>query len=201
MKKNVFFTLLIFILIASTVIFATDTSTNNGYAFDVKYEGEIKKDVQKEGTVTLTGTNATPYTNVRIKVDLISGPATPKILATDSAGTTYDIAEIGYWGPPSGFAVGGTFVNETPIKVTYPEAGTYVSKLSLIDLNNNNAVITSKEFTITVTAENQAIENQPALENNVIEEIPQTGISIWTYITIIAVLILAIIYIRKLITK
>ena len=42
--------------------------------------------------VTLTGTNATPYTNVRIKIDLISGPATPELLATDSAGTTYNLA-------------------------------------------------------------------------------------------------------------
>lgn len=98
-------------------------------------------------------------------------------------------------------AVGGTFTNETPIKATYPEAGTYVSRLSLIDLNNSNAVITSKEFTVTVTDDNQVIENVTNVQNNVIEEIPQTGVSIWTYIIVSIALIVAILYARKLINK
>ena len=135
---------------------------------------------------------------------MISGPATPELLATDSAGTTYNLAQVGYWGPPSGFAVGGTFTNETPIKATYPEAGTYVSRLSLIDLNNSNAVITSKEFTVTVTDDSQVIENVENIanvQNNVIEEIPQTGVSIWTYIVVTVVLIVAILYTRKLVNK
>lgn len=177
MKKIVSFALFIFILILATLTYATDVH-NNGYAFNLSYQGEIKKNVQKDATVTLSGTNATPYTNVRIKIDLISGPATPELLATDSAGTTYNLTQVGYWGPPSGFAVGGTFTNETPIKATYPEAGTYVSRLSLIDLNNSNAVITSKEFTVTVTDDNQVIGNVTNVQNNVIEEMPQTGVSI-----------------------
>lgn len=202
MKKIVSFALFIFILVVGTLTYATDVP-NNGYAFNLNYQGEIKKNVQKDATVTLTGTNATPYTNVRIKIDLISGPATPELLATDSAGTTYNLAQIGYWGPPSGFAVGGTFTNETPIKATYPEAGIYVSRLSLIDLNNSNAVITSKEFTVTVTDESQVIENveNANVENNVIEEIPQTGVSIWTYIAVAIALIVAILYARKLVNK
>lgn len=202
MKKIVSFALFIFILVVATLTYATDVP-NNGYAFNLNYKGEIKKNVQKDATVTLTGTNATPYTNVRIKIDLISGPATPELLATDSAGTTYNLAQIGYWGPPSGFAVGGTFTNETPIKATYPEAGIYVSRLSLIDLNNSNAVITSKEFTVTVTDESQVIENveNANVENNVIEEIPQTGVSIWTYIAVAIALIVAILYARKLVNK
>jgi len=202
LKKIVSFALFIFILVVATLTYATDVP-NNGYAFNLNYKGEIKKNVQKDATVTLTGTNATPYTNVRIKIDLISGPATPELLATDSAGTTYNLAQIGYWGPPSGFAVGGTFTNETPIKATYPEAGIYVSRLSLIDLNNSNAVITSKEFTVTVTDESQVIENveNANVENNVIEEIPQTGVSIWTYIAVAIALIVAILYARKLVNK
>lgn len=200
MKKIVSFALFIFILILATLTYETDVP-NNGYAFNLSYQGEIKKNVQKDATVTLAGTNATPYTNVRIKIDLVSGPATPELLATDSAGTTYNLAQVGYWGPPSGFAVGGTFTNETPIKATYPEAGTYVSRLSLIDLNNSNAVITSKEFTVTVTDDNQVIENVTNVQNNVIEEIPQTGVSIWTYIIVSIALIVAILYARKLINK
>lgn len=196
MKKIVFFAIFIFILVATTLTYASDVPTNSEYVFNLNYQREIKKNEPKNGSVTLTGTNATPYTNVRIKVDLLSGPGTPEILATDSAGTTYNIAEIGYWGPPSGFAVGGTFTNETPITATYPEAGTYVTKLSLIDLNNSNAVITSREFTITVT-EDQVVENN--VVNNVIEEIPETGISLWTYLIVAVILMLAILYVRKFI--
>lgn len=196
MKKIVFFTIFILILVATTLTYASDVSTNSEYVFNLNYQGEIKKNEPKNGSVTLTGTNATPYTNVRIKVDLLSGPGTPEILATDSAGTTYNIAEIGYWGPPSGFAVGGTFTNETPITATYPEAGTYVTKLSLIDLNNSNAVITSREFTITVT-EDQVVENN--VVNNVIDEIPETGISLWTYLIVAVILMLVILYVRKFI--
>lgn len=196
MKKIVFFAIFIFILVATTLRYASDVPINSEYVFNLNYQGEIKKNESKNGSVTLKGTNATPYTNVRIKVDLLSGPGTPEILATDSAGTTYNIAEIGYWGPPSGFAVGGTFTNETPITATYPEAGTYVTKLSLIDLNNSNAVITSREFTITVT-EDQVVENN--VVNNVIKEIPETGISLWTYLIVAVILMLAILYVRKFI--
>lgn len=200
MKKTVFLIILLLILIASSIIYATNINTGNGeYTFDVIYEGEIRKNEPKNGSVTLSGENATPYTNVRIKVDLISGPATPTILATDSAGISYNIAEIGYWGPESGFAVGGTFINETPITATYPEAGTYVSRLSLIDLNNSDAVITSKEFTVIVTEEQVPVVNN--VGNNVIEEIPETGISIWTYLIFAVVLALIILCGRKIINK
>ena len=199
MKKITFFTILLLILIVSTAIYGADVDTGNRYTFDVIYEGEIKKNESKSGSVTLTGENATPYTNVRIKVDLLSGPATPTILATDSEGISYNIAEIGYWGPESGFAVGGTFINETPITATYPEAGTYVSRLSLIDLNNSDAVITSKEFTVIVTEEQVPAVNN--VENNVIEEIPETGISIWTYLIFAVVLALIILCGRKIINK
>ena len=196
MKRKILFVFMLCLLIFSTVALAAE----QGYEFNLKYDGEIIKNEAKSGSVTLSGTDATPYTNVRIKVDLVSGPATPKLIAYDSNGTEFDIAQIGYWGPPAGFAVGGTFTNETPITATYPEAGTYVTKLSLVDVNNNEAVITSKEFTITVketidnnvTTNNTVIENNTNTENNVVENIPQAGISFWTYIIVIAAVIVAL---------
>lgn len=198
MKRKILFVFILCLVVFSTVILAAD----QGYEFNLKYDGEIIKNEAKSGSVTLSGTDATPYTNVRIKVDLVSGPATPKLIAHDSNGTEFDIAEIGYWGPPAGFAVGGTFTNETPIEATYPQAGTYVTKLSLVDINSNEAVITSKEFTITVkekdTVENSVvvnntvIENNTDIENNVVENIPQAGISFWTYIIVIVAVIIAL---------
>lgn len=204
MKKKIF--LLIFalaLIICTGSIYATDVSTNNGYNFDIVYSGNIIKNEAKNATVVLEGNNATPYTNVRIKVDAISGPATPSIIAHDSAGNEFDIAQIGYWGPPSGFAVGGTFKNETPVLATYPEAGTYVSRLSLVDVNNNEQVIVSKEFTITVYENNPATDTNEInnVTNNVVDEIPQTGTSLWVYIVVIVATVAIIYIVSKFIKK
>lgn len=191
MKKKILFVFMLCLLVLSTVVWAAD----QGYEFNLTYEGEIVEGEEKAASVTLTGTDATPYTNVRIKVDFVSGPAKPTLIAYDSNSTKHDIAELGYWGPPEGFAVGGTFTNETPITATYSQAGTYVTKLSLVDVNNSETVITSKEFTITVkeksTPEENVVENNTVVENNVVENIPQAGISFWSYLLVILATIVA----------
>lgn len=196
MRKSIFlvsFILLCLLIAFALPTYATTENTGGNYDFSLNYTGDIVKDEDKEATVVLDGVNATPYTNVRIKVDVISGPGVPSIVAYDSQGIGYNIIEFGYWGPEAGFAVGGTFNNETPIVARFPEAGTYVIQLALIDVNNNSQVITSKQFTINVM-ENEPVIDEPAVDNNisnevnnVIEEIPQAGINIWTYLLILTV--------------
>ncbi len=192
MKKRFFLIIFTLALVIFTGnIFATSAGPrSNNYNFDIEYTGDVVAKEAKNATVILEGTDATPYTNVRIKVELVSGPATPTIIAYESNGTGYNILDIGYWGPDEGFAVGNTFRNETPVVATYPEAGTYVIRLSLINKQKDDEVITSKEFSTTVL-EAPAIDNNVA--NNVVEEIPQTGISIWTYLVTI-VIVIALIY-------
>ena len=211
MKKKIF--LLSFVLtliITITNVYATQPSNpivGNGYDFEINYTGDIVEDEDKNATVVLQGTEATPYTNVRIKVDFLSGPSTPTIIAYDTEGIGYNIVEFGYWGPETGFAVGGTFRNETPILARYLDPGTYVVRLSLVDVNNNESVITSKEFTQTVVA-STTTEETPAeniiednIINNIVAEIPQTGISIWTYIGIILAVVIFIYIANKFIKK
>lgn len=184
MKKVISLMMIVALVFCSvSMVFA-----QNEYSFDLQYSGNIIKNVEKEGVVTLRGVNATPHTNVRIKVD-ITGPATPQILATDSAGIEYNIAQIGYWGPAGGFAVGGDFVNETQIRATFPEEGTYVTTLSLIDVANGNAVIASRTFT-TQVYEDATTDNvvNNTVENNMIEELPKTGTSVWEYALYIIIL-------------
>ncbi len=192
MKKKIFFTFFILTLIVLTSnIFAMEAGpATQGYNFDVEYSGDIYAGEEKSAIVILEGTDATPYTNVRVKFELISGPATPKIMAYESNGNGYDMIETVYWGPEEGFAVGNTFRNETAVVATYPEPGTYVTKLSLIDKSKDDAVIFSKEFSTTVL-ETPTVENN--VVNNTVEEIPQTGISIWTY-AIVILLVIALIY-------
>lgn len=208
-RRFILISLVILTLLFSTIVFATSMPTNNGYAFELNYTGEIKENVPKEGMTKLVGTEATPYSNVLIKIDLVSGPATPKILAKDTNGTEHNLAETGYWGPPNGFAVGGTFTNETPITATYPKAGKYVTKLSLIDVKNNNAVITSKEFTVEVlpanateNTENNIVDNTVNnTTNNEITEIPKTGTSIWQYVFWATVILASCAIISKYLVK
>lgn len=186
MKKVISLMMIVALVFCSiSMVFA-----QNEYSFEMQYSGNIIKNIEKEGVVILRGVNATPHTNVRIKVD-ITGPATPQILATDSAGIEYNIAQIGYWGPAGGFAVGGDFVNETPIKATFPEEGTYIITLSLIDVANGNAVIASRTFTTQVyedvVNDNNVVDNN-VVENNMIEELPKTGTSVWEYAVYIIIL-------------
>ena len=180
MKRKILLTFLMCLVVLSSVIFAAD----QGYEFKLSYEGQIIVGEEKSATVTLTGTEATPYSNVQVKSEHISGPAKAQVFAYDVNGNKFDLSETGEWGPTSGFAVGGTFTNETPITVIYPQAGTYVSRLSLIDLSNNNQVITSKDFTVTVVDDttdvpaNNVITNTPATSvNNTIENIITTSTS------------------------
>lgn len=191
MKKLLSFIMIFTIVLCSvSIVFAQDE-----YSFDLQYTGTIVKNVEKDAVVLLTGVNGTPHTSVQIKVD-ITGPATPKILATDSTGTEYDIAQLGYWGPPSGFAVGGDFVNRTPIKATFIEEGSYTIKLSLVDLANGNAVITTKTFDIEVYEDvpgNNTVSN--VIDNavgNTIEELPKTGTSVVEYVMYIIAIVLII---------
>ncbi|MCI8352016.1 MAG: hypothetical protein HFJ58_00005 [Clostridia bacterium] len=193
MKKLLSFVMIFAIVLCSvSVVFAQDE-----YSFDLQYTGTIVKNVEKDAVVLLTGVNGTPHTSVQIKVD-ITGPATPKILATDSAGTEYDIAQLGYWGPPSGFQVGGDFVNRTPIKATFIEEGSYTIKLSLVDLANGNAVITTKTFDIEVYEDvpggnvvSNVIDNA-VVEGNTLEELPKTGTSVVEYVMYIIAIVLII---------
>lgn len=177
-----------FVLIGS--IFAADE-----YYFDLQYTGTVEKNVEKDANVLLVGVNGTLHSNVQIKVN-VTGPSTPKLLATDSNGVEHDIAQIGYWGPPSGFAVQGDFTNTTPIKATFTEEGSYTIELSLVDLSNSNAVITSKTFTIEVS------DNQTTVTNNTtVDELPKTGTSIGEFITYVilfgTVLVISMIYINR----
>lgn len=184
------------------VLTATLSYAADGYSFGLEYEGTIKVNEAKNAKVQLIGTNAPAYANVRIKVD-ITGPGTPKLLATDSNSVQHDIAQIGYWGPDAGFAVQGTFTNETPVIATFDKAGNYTIVLSLVNVANNNAVITTRSINLTVEAANadntntvqntvnnvigntvkNTIENNTVgnIVNNTVTEIPKTGTGIFEY--------------------
>lgn len=179
------------------MLLATFSYAADGYTFSLEYEGTIKVNEAKNGNVKLIGTNGPTYTNVRIKVD-ITGPSTPTILAYDSSGVQHDIAQLGYWGPDAGFAVQGTFTNDTPVVATFSKAGEYTIVLSLVNISNNNEVIATRSINLNVAADsdqgttntvsntvNNVIGNTTTNTvnnvDNTVTEIPKTGTGLFEY--------------------
>ena len=191
-RKSYFVMLLLMIIVIMNFVYMPIVKAADEYSFELNYTGDVVINEEKDATVILRGIDATPYARVRIKVD-ITGPSTPKIMATDSSGVEHDIAELGYWGPDIGFAVGGTFENNTPIKATFSAAGTYTITLSLINLDANDAIITSTVTTVEVLEDvtniGNVVNDITDTENNTIEELPQTGTSIVEYIIYASIII------------
>lgn len=161
--------------------------------FELKYDGGIVVNETKEGSVILRGTNASTYSNVRVKVD-VEGPGTPKLIATDTNQQEFDLVDIKYWGPPDGFPVAGTFENETPIKATFPVAGTYTIKLTLVNMQASEAEIISKSFTVEVLEDATNVNEVNEPENEV-EKLPQTGNSTVEYVMYIAIVAALVIFV------
>lgn len=161
--------------------------------FELKYDGGIVVNETKEGSVILRGTNASTYSNVRVKVD-VEGPGTPKLIATDTNQQEFDLVDIKYWGPPDGFPVAGTFENETPIKATFPVAGTYTIKLTLVNMQASEAEIISKSFTVEVLEDATNVNEVNEPENEV-EKLPQTGNSTVEYVMYIAIVAVLVIFV------
>ena len=166
--------------------------------FELKYDGDIVVNETKEGSVILRGTNASTYSNVRVKVD-VDGPGTPKLIATDTNQQEFDLVDIKYWGPPDGFPVAGTFENETPIKATFPVAGTYTIKLTLVNMQASEAEIISKPFTVEVLEDATNVNEVNEPENEV-EKLPQTGNSAMEYVMYIAIVAALVIFVLYKIT-
>lgn len=185
------------VLIGGTMVLASAED----YSLFIDHSGNVLKDVPIQADVKLVGHNAPAYTNVRVKVD-ISGPGTPKLMATDSEGKQWDIAQIGYWGPESGFAVGGTFTNTTPVTATFSEAGLYEIKLSLVNVTDGSTIASSNEsiYVYRDQAEldeilnsankiNNTVNVANNTTNNVVENLPQTGTSIAEYAIYTAIIV------------
>ena len=188
-KLSCFIVTILFIL--SVISIQVNAATE--LEFELKYDGDIVVNETKEGSVILRGTNASTYSNVRVKVD-VEGPGTPKLIATDTNQQEFDLVDIKYWGPPEGFPVAGTFENETPIKATFPVAGTYTIKLTLVNMQASEAEIISKSFTVEVLEDATNVNEVNEPENEV-EKLPQTGNSTMEYVMYIAIVAVLVIFV------
>ena len=194
MKRLVCFSIAILFILS---MFTIQVNAAAELEFELKYDGDIVVNETKEGSVILRGTNATTYSNVRVKVD-VEGPGTPKLIAIDESEREIDLVEVKYWGPEEGFPIAGTFENDTPIKATFPVAGTYTIKLSLVNMQSSETEIISKSFTVEVLEDATNVNEVNETGNgtgNEIEKLPQTGNSMVEYIMYIAVVVALIIFV------
>lgn len=194
-KMRIFLITFILLLIFGVCSYAAIDSTIH---FDISYTGEVKVNEEKDTLIILAGESTPVHTNVRVKVE-IEGPATPKLMATDSLTNQIDIAQWGYWGPEGGFAIAGTFTNETPVKATFTKPGAYTIKLTLLDVQNSNDILAQKTITIQVKEEQITTNEITNIEdNNEIEELPKTGVTLGEYIIYFSIICVSLylIYVR-----
>ena len=189
---------LIAILMINVCVYAADE-----VHFEIVYEGTVVEEQEKDVEIVLVGENAPLYSKVRVKVD-IAGPSIPKLIATDSLGTQIDIAQEGYWGPADGFVIQGDFTNTTPVKATFDQAGEYTITVSLLNLENANAVLATKTITVSVVEKETPVANvienltdenlvNGNMTNEIVTQLPQTGTSLTEY-TIYFIAIIAFIF-------
>lgn len=139
-------------LIGATCLLATtglvgcgETDNHSTYKFVTDNVSQVTVNQQKNVGVTLKADEVRElgYDKVLIKVD-VSDKANLELKATDTQGHEWDVVQVGYWGPPDGFEIANDYEVTTTFKVTVTQEGDFSVKLDLVDLENNDAVITTK---------------------------------------------------------
>ena len=95
------------------------------------------------------------YENVRVNVDADEGV---ELMALDSEGDLYDVAETGHWGPEDGFFLKAAYMQETMFSATFEEYGDYTIELELEDLDNEE-IITEDTIEIEVSESEEDVLN------------------------------------------
>jgi hypothetical protein len=91
------------------------------------------------------------YARVRFNVEVAKPVGTTvQLLATDTYGIEYDVAQTGYWGPANGFPISADYSATTEFNAIFSHAGEYTITLSLVDMDNNGMVVVCDSIEITV---------------------------------------------------
>ena len=121
------------------------TDNHSTYKFVTDNVSQVTVNQQKNVGVTLKADEVRElgYDKVLIKVD-VSDKANLELKATDTQDQEWDVAQVGYWGPPDGFAISNDYDVTTTFKVTAKKVGDYTVKLDLVDLANAENIISTK---------------------------------------------------------
>lgn len=123
------------------------------YSISLDYSGNIIVDEEKEMQLVTESTMGRYYDHVKLTVEVTKKPsddATIQLLATTNTRQEVDLIQDG-WGEPDGYELGGQNVRqELNITGLFSEVGEYGIKVSLLDKDNSDTLIASKDITINV---------------------------------------------------
>jgi VCBS repeat-containing protein len=122
-------------------------------------------------TLAATEVKDVGYGNARVNV-AVAGPGQAHLLAKDTNGTEFDVAEIGYWGPTGGFPIAKDYSITTPFTCGFEAAGEYTITLSLVDMADSQKVLASKEIKVNVISLTGIAVKTPPTKVNYIEGQP-----------------------------
>lgn len=153
------------------------------YTLNLKYDGKVIKNEEKEMKIITKSTMGKYYAHARL-IAQISTPAgaSAKIIGKDTTGTEYDLIKDG-WGDIAGYELGGNVNQELNFTGLFNEAGKYTLTLKLIDKDNSDTAITTKDFTIDVaeTENTQVVEKEESKPTT----LPKTGINMNVLVSIL----------------
>ena len=194
------------------------------YSIGFNYSGSIIPNVQKEMELITKSAMGRNYDHVKMSVEVTKKPtdtATVSMLATTRTRQEVDLIKDG-WGEPDGYALGGKNVEQIlDVRANFSDLGNYTIKVSLLDKDNSDAVIATKDFNFNVTETAVPDENEPEdntqqkpgentggsettkpeqkPEEELPQALPQTGTTQYVYIiTALAVLSCAYIAVKNL---
>lgn len=149
MKNTIKIALVCIVVIASLLLPNISNAAETGISITLNRPDLIDAKEQVDASVTLTNNSGIDYSNVRVLVEWW-GPSAPELLATDYTGT-YDLSQIRYWGPESGFPCANGYTATTPIKATFNTPGKYVISVALVDVSKeSNEVVAQEDFIVEV---------------------------------------------------
>ena len=124
------------------------------YTISLNYSGDVIVDEEKAMELITASSMGRNYDHVKLTAEVTKKPsdaATVKLLATERTRQEIDLIQDG-WGEPDGYALGGKDVEQVlDIRGTFSEIGAYTIKISLLDKDNSDSVIATKDFNINVT--------------------------------------------------
>lgn len=185
------------------------------YNIALNYSGDVIKNEPKDMKIVISSSMGKNYEHTRIMAEATTPTnETVKLLGTDAQNLEHDIIQNG-WGDAAGDPIGGKDVSkELNVKGLFSGAGTYGITLKLVDRDNSDAVIASKNFQIevkektTVTPPTETPEETPDNDKNVPStkpenstkpnDLPKTGNTVYLSIAaIVVVLVIGYVYLKK----
>lgn len=153
------------------------------YNIDLKYEGDIFENQEKDMSIIINSDMAKPYDHARIVLEVIKDDsATVQLFGIDENGLTHELIQSG-WGDTSGYQLGGKDIKkQLDLIGNFSKSGRYSITVKIIDRDNSDTVISKETFDIIVksnlTLDNE-VNDKELLNNtqNEISAIEQNNIS------------------------